>query len=148
MATLQSLDQAILDFSQEIDIEATPEDVFEGIVHRLTEGHSGGPDHPPLPLELERRPGGRWYRNLGDDHGHLWGFVQSYKPPTLLELFGPLFMSYPVMGHIIIRVNEVGQGSRLSFHYSGFGLLQEDHKTGLKSGYASMLQEVKENVEG
>ena len=71
----KTLDQAVVDFSQEIEIEATPNEVFEGMVHRLTEGHRGGPDQPGLPLELERRPGGRWYRNLGDDTGHLWGLV-------------------------------------------------------------------------
>lgn len=148
MNTPRTLDQAILEFSQEIDIDASPEDVFEGMVHRLTVGHRGGSDAPPLPLELERRPGGRWFRNLGDDAGHLWGFVQCYRPPTLLEIFGPMFMSYPVNGHMILRFEPAGDGTRLSFRYSAFGLLEEEHKAGLQAGLASMLADVKESSEG
>ncbi len=143
----QSLDQTILEFSQEIEIEAPPADVFEGMVHRLTDGHRGGPEASPLPLELERKPGGRWFRDLGNGTGHLWGFVQSYKPPTLLEIFGPMFMSYPVSGHMIIRCEVAGEGTRLSFRYSAFGLLQDDHRTGIKTHFASMLADLKESVE-
>ena len=147
MTQLQTLDQAILEFGQEIEIEAPLADVFEGMVHRLTDGHRGGPEAAPLPLELERKPGGRWFRDLGDGAGHLWGFVQSYKPPTLLEIFGPMFMSYPVSGHMIIRFEVAGEGTRLSFRYSAFGLLQDDHRTGIKAGFASMLADLKESVE-
>ena len=42
----------------------------------------------PLPMVLEPHPGGRWYRELGGDNGHLWGFVQSIKRPVLLENLG------------------------------------------------------------
>ncbi len=148
MSQIQTLDQTILSFEQEIDIEATPEAVFEGMVRRLTFDHHGGPDGPPMPMELERRPGGRWFRNLGDDQGHLWGFVQSYRPPSLLELFGPMFMSYPVVGHLIIRFHAQEGGTRLNFRYGAFGLLQEDHRVGLKAGFGSLVQEVKADVEG
>jgi len=143
----QTLDQTILDFSQEIRITAPLADVFDGMVYRLTDGHRGGPDAPPLPLELERRPGGRWFRNLGDGTGHLWGFVQSYRPPTLLEIFGPMFMSYPVSGHMIIRFEAAGDGTRLSFRYSAFGLLRDDHRTGIQTRFASLLADVKEGAE-
>ena len=44
-------------------------------------------------MTLEPRPGGRWFRDLGDDNGHFWGHVQAIKRPTLLEITGPLFMS-------------------------------------------------------
>jgi len=147
MTEVQTLNQAIVEFSQEITIDAPPAEVFEGMVHRLTDGHRGGPpDLAPLRLELERKPGGRWFRNLGEDTGHLWGFVQSYRPPTLLEIFGPMFMSYPVSGHMIIRFEAADDGTRLSFRYSAFGLLQDDHRTGIKAGFASMLEDVKERA--
>ena len=41
----------------------------------------------------EAHPGGRWYRDLGGNNGHVWAFVQSIKRPVLLEFWGPLFMS-------------------------------------------------------
>ena len=147
MHRLENLDQAIVEFSQEIDIDAPPADVYEGMLRHLTESHTGGPGAPPLPLELERRPGGRWFRNLGDETGHVWGIVQSYRPPTLLEIFGPMFMSYPVSGHLIVRFAEAGEGTRVSFRYSAFGLIQEDHRAGLQTGFATLLAGLKKNLE-
>ena len=47
-------------------------------------------------MKIELWPGGSWYRDLGDGNGHFWGNVQAIKRPTLLEITGPLFMSYPV----------------------------------------------------
>ena len=43
----------------------------------------------PMPMKLEAWPGGRWYRDLGDNSGHYWGAVQAIKKPTLLEICGP-----------------------------------------------------------
>ena len=53
------------------------------------------PEGASLSLKLEAWPGGRWYRDLGNNTGHFWGHVQAIKPPTLLEICGPLMMSYP-----------------------------------------------------
>ena len=53
------------------------------------------PGGKPFPMKIEPWPGGRWYRDLGNNSGHLWGHVQVIKPPTLLEICGPLMMSYP-----------------------------------------------------
>ncbi len=145
MSRLQTLDQTTVEFTQEIDIAAPQAEVFEGMIHRLTEGHTGGADAPRLPLTMERKPGGRWFRDLGADTGHLWGFVQSYRPPTLLELYGPMFMSYPVSGHMIIRFEAIGEGTRLLFQYSAFGLLEDSHRTGIKKGFASMLAAMQED---
>ena len=58
--------------------------------HRSSGARRTG-DGKPL-MMLETHPGGRWYRDLGGDNGHLWGFVQSIKRPVLRR-FRPLFMS-------------------------------------------------------
>lgn len=147
MTQIQNVNDTIFEFSQEIEIKAPIEEVFEGMIHRLTAGNRRGTTAPGVPLRLERRPGGRWYRDLGDDTGHLWGFVQSYRPPTLLEIFGPMFMSYPVSGHLIIRFEPAGDGTRLSFRYSAFGLLQDDHRSGIQDGFTGLLADVKKGAE-
>ena len=146
MTTALTAEQTILEFDQEIEIEAAPAAVYEGMLHRLSDGHMGPPDQP-LPLKLERWAGGRWFRDLGDGNGHLWGLVQSIKPPTLIELFGPMFMSYPVSGHLIIRFAPVAGGTRLSFKYSAFGLILEDHRAGLMQGWSGMLTGLKAKLE-
>ena len=83
------------------------------------------PAHPARAPERDRRrqaaadgarslPGGRWYRDLGGDNGHLWGFVQSIKRPVLLEIWGPLFMSTAATSNMQYRLTEVGR--RLADH--------------------------------
>jgi hypothetical protein len=46
------------------------------------------PGGKPLPMKIEPWPCGRWYRDLGNNRRHLWGYVQVIKPPTLLEICG------------------------------------------------------------
>ena len=79
------------------------------------------PDGKPLPMVLEPRPGGRWYRDLGGDNGHLWGFVQSIKRPALLEIWGPLFMSTAATSNMMYRLTETPDGTLIKFtqHSSG-----------------------------
>ena len=146
MSTALTADQTVLEFDQEIEIEAALGDVFEGMLHRLSEGHEGPPG-TPLPLALERWPGGRWFRDLGNGTGHLWGFVQSIKPPNLIELFGPMFMSYPVSGHLIIRFSQATGATKLSFRYSALGLIREEHRANLDKGWIGMLADVKAKLE-
>ena len=44
--------------------------------------------------------------------GHFWGQVQAIKRPTLFEITGPLFMSYPVVSNVQYRLSEVGWTGR------------------------------------
>ena len=67
----------------------------------------------PMPMVLEEWPGGRWFRDLGNGQGHLWGFVQVIKPPTLIEIQGPLFMSYAVAGHVQMRLTQISDRTTL-----------------------------------
>lgn len=87
----------VLDVEQTIEIAAAIEHVFEGLLARLT-CNNVRPDGVPMPMVLEARPGGRWFRDLGEDTGHLWGFVQVIKPPTLLEINGPMFIRIRLSG--------------------------------------------------
>ena len=73
-------------------MQASIETTFASLVTQLGRQNET-PDGKPMPMILETKPGGRWYRDLGGDNGHLWGFVQSIKRPSLLEIWGPLFMS-------------------------------------------------------
>jgi uncharacterized protein YndB with AHSA1/START domain len=140
-------DDLTLNIEQTLDIKAAPEKVFEGLVHHLC-NLEGEPGKPGLKLKMERKPGGRWYRDLGGESGHLWGFVQSIKPPTLLEIFGPLMMSYPVAGHLIVRLTPTSGGTKLVFKNQMFGPLPEEYRDGMPEGWAQMLNALKRDVEG
>src|SRR5258708_4697049 len=77
--------------------------VVETSREEIGPNNTGG-QNSPMPMKLEAWPGGRWYRDLGNHAGHFWGNVQVIKPPTLLEICGPMFMSYPGVNHIAYRL--------------------------------------------
>jgi len=113
-------------------IAAPPEIVFETLftpVGRMAD----------MNLKIEAWPGGRWYRDLGNNTGHLWGHVQVIKPPKLLELVGPMFMSYAVASHVQYRLTEEGKNTRLTLIHQAIGLLAEDHIKGVNTGWEEIL---------
>src|SRR5688572_17036471 len=87
----------------DIAIAAPPAATFQAVLEELGPG-SEMPDGTPFPMKIEPWPGGRWFRDLGNNTGHFWGHVQVIKPPTLLELTGPMFMSYPATNFIQYRL--------------------------------------------
>lgn len=101
----------------------------------------------PMPLTLEAWPGGRWYRDLGNNAGHLWGHVQVIKPPALLEITGPLFMSYPVASHVQYRLTAEGGRTRLDLVHRAFGQITPEHRDGVGRGWAYILGKVRERAE-
>src|SRR5262244_1697622 len=110
---------------KEIEIAAPVEIAFEAVLEEL--GPAGEmPGGKPFPMVIEPWPGGRWYRDLGDSAGHLWGHVQVIKPPTLLELWGPLMMSYPAVNHLQYRLNPEGSGTRLAILHRAMGLIMPE----------------------
>ena len=139
-------DDLVMNVEQTMEIKAAPEKVFEGLIQHLCD-IEGEPGKPRLKLKMERKPGGRWYRDLGDDTGHLWGHVQSIKPPTLLEIYGPLMMSYPVAGHIIVRLAPIPTGTKLVFKNQVFGPIPEEFRDGMPEGWSQILEAMKRDVE-
>ena len=114
MSTATSTSDEISTFTirKETQIAAPIEIAFEALLDEL--GPEGqGPGGESLSMKLEPWPGGRWYRDLGNNTGHLWGHVQVIKPPKLLEITGPLPMSYPVANHLQYRLKEENGGTLL-----------------------------------
>jgi hypothetical protein len=126
------LQKCVLEIEQQIIVRASLAAAFEGLIRQLTRGNT-------MPLELERFPGGRWFRDLGDNSGHLWGFVQVIKPPTLLEIQGPMFMSYPVAGHVQFRLAESPDGTKVTIRHRAFGLIEDTHREGVVKGWQQIL---------
>jgi hypothetical protein len=97
-------------------------------------------------MKVEPWPGGRWFRDLGEGNGHFWGSVQAIKRPPLLEITGPLFMSYPVANNVQRLSEEAGQ-TLIKFHHSVFGLVQEEHNRGVVTGWNYIHQRVRQRAE-
>ena len=102
-------------------------------------------------MVLERWPGGRWFRDLGDNSGHLWGHVQVIKPPRLLEICGPMFMSYAVSSHFQLRLEAEDSQTSLRLRHQILGMVDDAHRGQIDSGwayYASAVKELAEDTAG
>jgi hypothetical protein len=131
---------------KDIEIRAPLEIAFQAVLEQLGPG-SEMPGGKPFPFVLEPWPGGRWYRDLGNHAGHLWGHVQVIKPPTLLELCGPLFMSYPAINHLQYRLTAEGDGTRLSFSHRAMGQIPEEAREGVGQGWDHFVKRIREIAE-
>lgn len=127
-------------------IAAPPEIVFESILEMLGPA-SEMPDGTPFPMKIEPWPGGRWYRDLGNNAGHFWAHVQVIKPPFLLELVGPLFMSYPAISHVQYRVTVEGTQCTLKILHKAIGLITPEHRAGVHEGWDGEIRLIRRLVE-
>ncbi len=142
--TQQSIET--FEIQKAVDIAAPIEIAFEAMLEEI------GPeaqmmDGTPMPFKLEAWPGGRWYRDLGNNAGHLWGHVQVIKPPTLLEICGPMMMSYPAANHLQYRLTAQGSGTRLAFIHRGTGLILPQHLEGMPKGWGHWIEKIRERAE-
>lgn len=145
---ISDVEQEIQSFtiSKEVEIAAPIEIAFEAMLEEIgPEGQM--PDGKPFPMKLEAWPGGRWFRDLGNNAGHLWGHVQVIKPPTLLEICGPLMMSYPSANHLQYRFKAEGNGTRLLFAHRAMGAIQPEHRDGLSEGWDYWLGRIRKGAE-
>jgi uncharacterized protein YndB with AHSA1/START domain len=129
-----------------IEIAAPIEIAFAAMLDELgpdAQRHDG----TPMPFTLEAWPGGRWYRDLGNNSGHLWGQVQVIKPPTLLEIYGPMMMSYPALNHIQYRFTAEGNNTRLTFVHRGLGTITQEHREGMPLGWGVWIDRMRARAE-
>jgi hypothetical protein len=145
-ATAQAMDNLTLNVTQEIHVKASLEVTFEALLEEI--GPNNQADGKPMPMKVEPWPGGRWYRDLGGNNGHLWAHVQSIKRPTLLEFTGPLFMSYPAISSLQYRLSEQDGGTLIKFRHSALGLIQDDHRLHVSAGWSAMHDRVRARAEG
>lgn len=120
--------------------------VFEAVLAEL--GPEGElPGGAPFPMVFEPWPGGRWYRDLGNNTGHFWGHVQVIKPPTLLEICGPMFMSYPAISHMQYRLVADGENTTLKLTHRAMGLITAEHSEGVHMGWELGINKIVKIVE-
>ena len=131
---------------KEIEIAAPIGIAFEAVLEQLgAEGQM--PGGKPFPMKIEPWPGGRWYRDLGDNAGHLWGHVQVIKPPTLLEIRGPLMMSYPAANHLQYRLRGEAGVTLLVLLHRAMGLIPPEDRDGLPEGWQYWVERIRELAE-
>jgi uncharacterized protein YndB with AHSA1/START domain len=132
-----------MEIQKVVDIAAPIELAFESLLEELGP-EAQMPDGKSLQMKIEPWPGGRWFRDLGDNAGHLWGHVQVIKAPTLLEICGPMAMSYPAVNHIQYRLKANGSGAtQMTLHHRAMGLLVPDHRDGMDKGWGMWMDRIR-----
>ncbi|HUZ04620.1 MAG TPA: SRPBCC domain-containing protein [Acidobacteriaceae bacterium] len=137
-----------LEIIKEEEIAASIDIVFESILEQMGPLNAT-PDGTSLSMKLEAWPGGRWYRDLGNNSGHFWGHVQAIKPPKLLEICGPLMMSYPATSNVQYRLTEENGITRLKFVHRAMGLIPAElsDTTNVNKGWSDLLKRIRERSE-
>lgn len=121
---------------KEEEIAAPIEIVFETILEQM--GPLNSTPEKPMPMVLEAWPGGRWYRELGNNTGHFWGTVQAIKTPSLLEIWGPLFLSTPAVSNLQYRLVEENGATRMRFVHRAMGWMGEQERA-VDTGWTQLI---------
>ena len=116
---------------QQIEVKAPVAAAFEGLICQLTQINE-------MPLKLERFPGGAgsaiWAATPA-----ICGVSCRLIKPTLLEIQGPMMMSYPVAGHVQFRLSEVAGGTKVTVRHCAMGLIEDAHREGVSKGWLQIL---------
>lgn len=139
-------DNLTLNISLETRVRASLDTTFAALLDQMGP-HNETPEGRSLSMKIEPWPGGRWYRDLGDGNGHFWGNVQAIKRPTLLEITGPLFASYPLVSNLQYRLSEVEGGTLIVFRHTALGFIKDDERKNVGTGWTHLLERVRARAE-
>jgi uncharacterized protein YndB with AHSA1/START domain len=142
-----SIEKLTLSINLETHVAASLEATFEALLEQLGPGFNR-PDGSAMPMTLEPRPGGRWFRDLGGDNGHFWANVQAIKRPTLLEFSGPLMLSHAVTHNVQYRLTEAKGGTLITFHHYALGFVPDDVRENMVKGWSHIQEAAARRAEG
>ncbi len=137
------LNDMTLDVTLETRVRASIEDTFAALLEEMGP-HNVGMGDVPMPMVLEAHPGGRWFRDLGNDNGHCWGMVQAIRRPTLLEISGPLMMSFAVSSNVQYRLKVEGDETVMTLRHTALGLFPDGYREALTQGWSKIGQRVQD----
>jgi len=134
-----NIEDLTLDIEQSTKVKADIGDVFKGVLYRLGKGNAR-PDGESLNMTLEEWAGGRWFRDRGEGIQHLWGHLQVIKPPVLIELSGPMFMSYPALNHLEFKLDQIAGGTKVTLRHRAIGMIDPEHRENIGTGWKHLLE--------
>ncbi|MGH9372989.1 MAG: SRPBCC family protein [Vicinamibacterales bacterium] len=146
-AVTSAIENLSINITEETRVRASLDATFAALLEEMGPSNQGY-EGAPMPMTLEPWPGGRWFRDLGDSNGHLWGHVQAIKRPTLLEIAGPLMMSFAVASNVQYRLEEVDGGTLITLRHTALGLFPPDgYRDALGQGWTLIFDRIRRRVE-
>ena len=146
VAVAPSIENLSFSIKEEIHVRSSLAATFAAILEEMGPSNQGQ-NGVSMPMTLEPWPGGRWFRDLGENNGHFWGQVQAIKRPTLLEITGPLMMSSAVVSNLQYRLKETEGGTLITFTHTALGLFPDGHREGLSHGWTQLFQRIRQRAE-
>jgi len=140
------IDNLSLAITEEMHVRATLAATFASLLEELGPSNKGHND-TPMPMVLEAWPGGRWFRDLGGSNGHLWGHVQAIKRPTLLEITGPLMMSFAAVSNVQYRLKESDGGTLITLRHTALGLFPDGFREAMAQGSFLGFERIRRRAE-
>jgi len=144
-ASVPQLEQMVIDITQEIHVRSSLTATFAALLDEMGP-YNQGREGVAMPMKLEAWPGGRWYRDLGDNNGHLWGHVQAIRRPTLLEISGPLMMSFAASSNVQYRLKDVDGGTLITLRHTALGLFPDGYREELTQGFPQILDRIRQRL--
>lgn len=141
-----SIDTMTLNIQEEIRVKSSIETTFAALLEEIGPANRGHED-APMPMVLEAWPGGRWFRDLGSNNGHFWGHVQAIKRPTLLEIAGPLMMSFAVCSNIQYRLKAIEGGTLITFTHTALGMFPDGYREAMAGGWKSLSDRLRKRLQ-
>ncbi len=145
-AVAQAVETSSLNLTEETFVRSSIATTFKALLEEMGPGNQTG-NGSPMPMVLEAWPGGRWFRDLGNNNGHFWGHVQAIKAPALLEIAGPLMMSFAVSSNVQYRLTEVDGGTLITLRHTAVGLFPDGFREALGQGWGHVLGRAKGRAE-
>jgi len=146
IAVAPAIEHLSLDITEEIHVRSSLTATFAALLEEMGPSNVGH-NNAPMPMTIEPWPGGRWFRDLGGNNGHLWGHVQAIKQPTLLEIAGPLMMSFAVASNLQYRLKEIDGGTLITLRHTALGLFPDGYREALSQGWPNLFDRVRRRVE-
>jgi hypothetical protein len=146
-AVAPAIESLSVNITEEIRVRASLDATFAALLDELGPSNQGERG-VPMPMTLEPWPGGRWFRDLGNGNGHLWGHVQAIKRPTLIELAGPLMMSFAVASNVQYRLKDVNGDTLITLRHTALGLFPPDgYRDALGHGWTMIFDRLRRRFE-
>ena len=146
IAVAPTIENLSLNITEEIHVRSSLTATFAALLEEMGPSNEGA-NSVPMPMILEPWPGGRWFRDLGNNNGHLWGHVQAIKQPTLLEITGPLMMSFAVASNLQYRLKEIDGGTLITLRHTALGLFPDGYREALSQGWPNLFDRIRRRAE-
>lgn len=144
---LMKLDISSFQIEQQIDINAPLERVFHSLVNDINDWWEFRFEENNSQITFDSKIGGLFMENWENGQGAIWGTVLYYKENEEIRLQGLLGMQGAVNSHYGYRLESNGETTTVKLSHSAVGLLDPNWEEAHSSGWALLLNKLKNHAE-